>query len=100
MKRENPLTNGGGLLLALGALAFFPRLFDREMLITAWLGDLQQPAGLSAMIVGGVLFATGKLQEFRNGTPVVGPTDAVVPNQLSAQEPTSEPQAPAEPPPV
>jgi hypothetical protein len=75
MKRDNPLVDGGTLALVFGAIAFFPPLLNYEFLITAWLGGMQQPVGLSAMIVGGVLVAIGKLRDFRNASPVVGPTD-------------------------
>ncbi len=88
MKRENPLVSGGTLALVLGAMAFFPSLLDREFLITAWLGSMQQPVGLSAMVVGGVLLAIGKLRDFRNSSPVVNPPD-VQPNVLS--DPVVEP---------
>lgn len=75
MKRDNPFTDLGTFLLAVGALAFFPPVFDRELLILAWLGGLAQPFGLSAMVVGGTLFAFGKLRDFRNSSPVVSPSD-------------------------
>jgi hypothetical protein len=100
MKRENPLTNGGGLLLALGALAFLPPLFDRQLLITAWLGDMQQPVGLSAMIVGGILFAIGKLQDFRNASPVISPTDPLVMSQTTSSTTAASAQAASAPAPA
>jgi hypothetical protein len=75
MKRDNPLADGGALLFLVGALAFFPPLLDRELLILAWLGGMAQPVGLSAMVVGGILFGLGKLQQFRNSSPVASPTD-------------------------
>jgi hypothetical protein len=77
VKRDNPLVDGGVLALVLGAVAFIPPLLGREYLITAWLGDMEQPVGLSAMIVGGVLIAIGKLRDFRNASPVISPTDQV-----------------------
>lgn len=52
MKRDNPLTGGGTLLLVLGAAAFFLPMLGRELVILAWLGNMEQPVGLSAMIVG------------------------------------------------
>ncbi len=75
MKRDDPLSGGGSTLFILGAMAFFPPLFDFEFLLTAWLGGMQQPVGLSAMVVGGALFAFGKLREIREAAPVVSPTD-------------------------
>jgi hypothetical protein len=75
MKRDDPLSGGGSTLFILGAMAFFPPLFDFEFLLTAWLGGMQQPVGLSAMVVGGALFAFGKLREVREAAPVVSPTD-------------------------
>lgn len=75
MKRDDSLSGGGSTLFILGAMAFFPPLFDFEFLLTAWLGGMQQPVGLSAMVVGGALFAFGKLREIREAAPVVSPTD-------------------------
>jgi hypothetical protein len=75
MKRDDPLSGGGSTLFILGAMAFFPPLFEFEFLLTAWLGGMQQPVGLSAMVVGGALFAFGKLREIREAAPVVSPTD-------------------------
>jgi hypothetical protein len=75
MKRDDPLSGGGSTLFILGAMAFVPPLFDFEFLLTAWLGGMQQPVGLSAMVVGGALFAFGKLREIREAAPVVSPTD-------------------------
>ncbi len=87
MKKDDPLSSGGLLLLILGAMAFIPPLFDYEFLITSWLGSMQQPAGLSAMVVGGLLFGAGKLREFRNGSPVDSAPDVepavVTPNVLA-----------------
>jgi hypothetical protein len=87
MKRDDPIVDGGTLALVFGAVAFFPPMLDREFLITAWLGVMQQPVGLSAMVVGAVLVALGKLREFRNGSPVASPTDAAMPglNEVSYQ---------------
>ena len=73
MNKENQLTGGGGFLLILGALAFFLPMFDYQLLILSWLGGMQQPVGLSAMVIGGILFAIGKLQDLRNASPVPGP---------------------------
>jgi hypothetical protein len=75
MKQDDPLTGGGSTAFILGAMAFFPPLFDFEFFITAWLGAMQQPVGLSAMVVGGALFAFGKLRQLRNAAPVLSPTD-------------------------
>jgi len=69
MKRENQLVSGGTVLFLLGLLAFVPPFFDRQMLILAWLGSMSQPIGLSAMIVGGVLWSLGRLQQFRDAPP-------------------------------
>lgn len=71
----------GGMLVILGGMAFFPPLIDFEFLLTAWLGGMQQPAGLSAMVVGGALVVFGKLRQVRNAAPVISPTD---PEALSA----------------
>jgi hypothetical protein len=97
MKKENQLTGGGGTLLILGALAFFLPVFDYQLLILSWLGGMQQPVGLSAMVIGGILFGIGKLQELRDASPVPGPTDPVA-NTLQAPltAPLSEPSGPAE----
>ena len=101
MKRENQLVSWGTVALAFGALAFFPSLFDRELLILSWLGSMQVPVGLSAMVVGGVLFALGKLQQFRDAPPAGSVGDgaapleptmpAVQPNVLANQAPVSKP---------
>ena len=96
MKNDDPISSGGQILLVLGAMAFLPPLFDYEFLITAWLGSMQQPVGLSAMVVGGVLFAAGKLRQFRNAGPVISPTDFETlgtPNAAAAPEPPAGPQA-------
>jgi hypothetical protein len=94
MKKENSLSGGGGFLLALGALAFFPPMFDYQLLIMSWMGGMQQPVGLSAMLIGGVLFGIGKLQEFRDASPVSDPTQvAVAPNELRAAAPAETQQA-------
>ena len=69
MNRESQLASGGGLLFLLGALAFFPPMFDRQLLILAWLGSMSQPIGLSAMIVGGLLWGMGRLKQFRDAPP-------------------------------
>jgi hypothetical protein len=94
MKRNNPLTDGGVFCLLVGAAAFFPPMLGRELVVLAWLGDLMQPAGLSARVVGGVLVAIGKLRDFRNSAPVVSPTDP----SLGISQPASEPQSPVGPP--
>ena len=86
MKKENQLTGGGGTLLILGALAFFLPMFDYQLLILSWLGGMQQPVGLSAMVIGGILFGIGKLQESRDSSPVASPTEPVA-NTLQAPTP-------------
>ena len=96
MKNDDPISGGGQILLVLGAMAFLPPLFDYEFLITAWLGSMQQPVGLSAMVVGGVLLAAGKLRQFRNASPVISPTDFEAlgtPNAATAPEAPTGPQA-------
>jgi hypothetical protein len=79
MKRENQLVNRGTIAFAFGALAFLPSLMDRELLILSWLGSMQQPVGLSAMIVGAVLFGLGKLQQFRDASPAGSQGDPAAP---------------------
>ena len=69
MKRENPLVAGGGVLFLLGVLAFVPPILDRQLLILAWLGSWSQPVGLSAMVVGGVIWGLGQLQRLREAPP-------------------------------
>ncbi|TMF40757.1 MAG: hypothetical protein E6I26_02300 [Chloroflexi bacterium] len=69
MKRENQLVAGGGVLFLLGVLAFVPPILDRQLLILAWLGSWSQPVGLSAMVVGGILWGLGQLQQLRDGPP-------------------------------
>jgi hypothetical protein len=86
MTRENQLVNGGGLLILLGAAAFFLPMLDRQLVILMWLGSMQQPVGLSAMVIGGILFAMGKLQDFRDSSPIPTPTDELVPNQLAGSQ--------------
>ncbi len=75
MKQDDPAASTGSFLLIVGAMAFFPPLFDFEFLLSAWLGPMQQPVGLSAMVVGGALFGFGKLRELRHPAPVISPTD-------------------------
>jgi hypothetical protein len=75
MQKQDPITSGGKLAFMLGALTFVPPLFDYQLMFTAWLGSMQQPVGLSAMVVGGALFVVGKLRQFRNAGPVLSPTD-------------------------
>jgi hypothetical protein len=98
MKRENPLVDVGTLAFAFGALAFVPSLLDRELLILSWLGGMQVPVGLSAMVVGAVLFGLGKLREVRNAAPAISPTE----DSLSSTDNVAQPNvlstpAPAEP---
>ena len=95
MKNDDPISSGGQVLLVLGAMAFLPPLFDYEFLITAWLGSMQQPVVLSAMVVGGVLLAVGKLRQFRNAAPVISPTDPealLTPSVAAAPEPPAGPR--------
>ena len=94
MKKENQLSSTGGFLLVVGALAFFLPMFDYQLLILSLLGGMQQPVGLSAMVIGGVLFGMGKLQEFRNASPVPSPTDPI-PTSLDAAPATSAAESPA-----
>jgi hypothetical protein len=94
MKKENQLSSTGGFLLVLGALAFFLPMFDYQLLILSWLGGMQQPVGLSAMVIGGVLFAMGKLQEIRNASPVPSPTDPI-PTSPDAATATPAVESPA-----
>ena len=94
MKKENQISSTGGFLLVLGALAFFLPMFDYQLLILSWLGGMQQPVGLSAMVIGGVLFALGKLQEIRNASPVPSPTDPMQTGQDAAPA-TSVAESPA-----
>jgi len=69
MKRENQLVSGGGVVFLLGVAAFVPPLLDRQLLILAWLGSWSQPVGLSAMIVGAVLWGMGRLKQIRDAPP-------------------------------
>jgi hypothetical protein len=69
-------------------------MFDYQLLILSWLGGMQQPVGLSAMVIGGVLFATGKLQEIRNASPVPSPTDPILTSPDAAAA-TSGAESPA-----
>ncbi|HEX5823981.1 MAG TPA: hypothetical protein VFY18_05905 [Candidatus Limnocylindrales bacterium] len=100
MKSENQLVSAGTVAFAFGALAFLPSLMGRELLILSWLGGMAQPVGLSAMVVGGVLFGLGKLQTFRDAPPAGFPSDPapldpatpiVQPNVLANQAPVSKP---------
>jgi hypothetical protein len=103
MKRENQLVHWGTLVFAFGALAIVPSFFDRELVILAWLGSWQQPIGLSAMVVGGILFGLGKLQSFRDAPPAGSASDSaaphdvtmptVQPNVLANQAPVSKPRS-------
>jgi hypothetical protein len=69
MKRENQLIGAGTFLFCFGLLAFLPTLTGRELLILSWMGIWEVPIGISAMVVGGVLYGVGKLQEVRNASP-------------------------------
>jgi hypothetical protein len=75
MKGENQLVNGGIAVFCFGVLAFLPSLLGRELLILSWLGSWQVPVGISAMVVGAMLWTAGKLQEVRNGPVASGPAD-------------------------
>jgi hypothetical protein len=97
MKGDNQLISGGALLLILGTAAFVLPLLDRELIILAWLGSMEQPVGLSAMIVGGVLLAIGKLREFRNSSPVPSPTDPAAQAPVAGPAAEAEPEHPADP---
>ncbi|MCI0582912.1 MAG: hypothetical protein L0227_08455 [Chloroflexi bacterium] len=76
----------GQLLMAIGALLFLPSLADMEWVLSAWLGDLQAPIGLSALIVGAVVFGASKLIEFRNASPVAPPSTSA-PGMASVGDP-------------
>ena len=111
MKRENQLVGAGTFLFCFGLLAFLPSLTGRELLILSWMGAWENPIGISAMVVGAVLFGIGKLQDLRNASPVlpsqpsdptagIGPANdpsaaagqpmpVVQPNVLSGQAPVS-----------
>jgi hypothetical protein len=101
MKSQNQLVSWGTFTSAFGVLAFLPSLMGKELVILAWLGSMQQPVGISAMVVGGILFGLGKLQNLRNVPPVVSPTDPAIdpsvpiaqPNVLSSQAPSNQNQA-------
>ena len=75
MKREDPLESGAAVLLALGFMAFVVPMFGYEFFITGWLGSMERPMGLGALVVGGVLLVVAKLRQFRNSSPIVSPTD-------------------------
>jgi hypothetical protein len=75
MKRDDPWIGLATFLLAIGFIAVVPPLLDREYLLTAWLGGMERPIGIMALVVGGVVFAAAKLRQFRNAPPVVSPTD-------------------------
>lgn len=64
----------GKLLLVLGGMAYLPSLVGYEWILSSWLGAMQEPVGISAMVVGGLLFGASKLAEFRNASPVAPPT--------------------------
>ena len=70
MKRENQLVGTGTFLFCFGVLAFLPSLTGRELLILSWLGIWQVPIGISAMVVGAVLWVAGKVHDARDATPV------------------------------
>jgi hypothetical protein len=75
MKRDDPWIGLATFLLAFGFIAVVPPLLDREYLLTAWLGGMERPIGIMALVVGGLVFAAAKLRQFRNAPPVVSPTD-------------------------
>jgi hypothetical protein len=92
MKRDDPLVGGGIFLLAFGFIAVVPPLLDREYILTAWLGSMEQPIGIMALIIGGILFGAGKLRQFRDSSPVVSPTDPALLASTGATSPA--PQSP------
>jgi hypothetical protein len=98
MKRENQLTSWGSLAFAFGALAFLPNLAGEELMILSWLGSMQVPVGISAMVVGGAVFGLGKLQQIRYGPPAGGgpnePSGRIPP---PAQTAASDVRAPIQP---
>lgn len=96
MKRDNQLTNLGTFVFAFGALAFLPSLFDRELLILSWLGSMQQPVGIMAMVVGGVLWGAGRLALFRDAPPSnVAPPTWFEPSDAPTGTAAAGPSAPA-----
>jgi hypothetical protein len=103
MKRDDPLVGLGIFLLAFGFIAVVPPLLEREYILTAWLGSLEQPIGIMALVVGGLVFGAGKLRQFRNSSPVVSPTDpslfggdlsAAAPEPPGSTNPTQPPTPP------
>jgi hypothetical protein len=98
MKRENQLTSWGSLAFAFGALAFLPSLARKELMILSWLGSMQVPVGISAMVVGGAVFGLGKLQEIRNGPAAGGgPNEPGGQIPPPVQTPSSDLRAPSRP---
>jgi hypothetical protein len=89
MKRENQLAGWGKIAFGFGLLAFLPSLAGQELMILSWLGSMQVPVGLSAMLVGGVLFVLGKLQEIRNPSTIGGPGPGVA--EPGAPSPAASP---------
>jgi hypothetical protein len=75
MKRDDPWIGLATFLIAIGFIAVVPPLLDREYLLTSWLGGMERPIGIMALVVGGAVFAAAKLRQFRNAPPVVSPTD-------------------------
>jgi len=61
-------------LFGLGAASFLPSLLNYEWILSSWLGDLQAPIGIAAMIVGGAIWFSARLRQFRNASPIAGPT--------------------------
>jgi hypothetical protein len=93
VKRDNQLVSAGTFLFCFGLLAFLPGLTGRELLILSWMGIWEVPIGISAMVVGAVLFGIGKLQDVRNARPA-GRDEAhdgsgSQPNVLGGQAPVS-----------
>jgi hypothetical protein len=97
MKRENQLTNWGSLAFAFGALAFLPSLAGEELMILSWLGSMQVPVGISAMVVGGAVFGLGKLQAIRNGPSLPGPVEPNGQIPPPAQTAASDLRPPSQP---
>jgi hypothetical protein len=93
MKGSNQLTGIGQFVFAFGLLAWLPSLANQELLILSWLGSWQVPIGLSAVVVGAVVWGIGKLQVLRDrpatGTSAadsgVGTADvpAIAPNTIA-----------------
>jgi hypothetical protein len=53
MKRDDPWIGLATFLIAIGFIAVVPPLLDREYLLTSWLGGMERPIGIMALVVGG-----------------------------------------------